>query len=126
VPLNFDRLCGTKHHNWCYRTNCAEFANFYPWSPESHPQDPIRMTGRHILDVRYLARYGDVWTKTPFYLVRDIAAQHGAGNWIFVSGAACGIKTGPPGTYHWLPRPPKPPKHHKPGPSAHVAAAASA
>ena len=126
VPLHFDRRCGTKHHNWCYKSNCEEFANFYPWSPDSHPQDPIRMTGRHILDVRYLARYGDVWTKTPFYLVRDIAAQHGAGNWIFVSGAACGIKTGHPGTYHWLPRPPKPPHHHKSGPSAHVAAAASA
>jgi hypothetical protein len=126
VPLHYDRKCATKGHNWCYGSNCEEFANFYPWSPSAHPQDPIRMTGRHVLDVRYLARYGDAWTNTPFYMVRDVAARHGAGNWVFVSGAACVIKTGHPGTYHWLPRPPKPPHHHKSGPSAHAAAATSA
>ena len=125
VPLHFEGKCGAKNHNWCYSGNCEEFGNFYPWSPNAHPQDPIRMTGRHVLDVRYLARYGDAWTNTPFYMVRDISARHGAGNWVFVSGAACGIKTGHPGTYHWLPRVPKR-HHHKSGPSAHVARAASA
>ena len=125
MPLHFDRKCGKKNHNWCYSTNCEEFANFYPWSPDAHPQDPIRMTGRHVLDVRYMARYGDAWTNTPFYMVRDIAANHGAGNWVFVSGAACGLKTGHPGAYHWLPRRPKH-HHHKSGPSAHVARTASA
>jgi hypothetical protein len=125
VPLHFDRKCGAKNHNWCYSTNCEEFANFYPWSPNAHPQDQIRMTGRHVLDVRYQARYGDAWTNTPFYMVRDVAAHHGAGNWVFVSGAACRIKTGPPGAYHWLPRPPKR-HHHKKGPSAHTAGPTSA
>jgi len=124
VPLHYDRRCGSKGHSWCYRDNCEEFANFYPWSPDAHPADPIRMTHRHILDIRYLARYGDAWTRTPFYLVRDIAAVHGTGNWIFVSGAACGIKTGPPGTYHWLPQP-STSHHHNSKPSAHTAAASA-
>jgi hypothetical protein len=84
------------------------------------------MTGRHVLDVRYMARYGDAWTKTSFYLVRDVVAHHGSGNWVFVSGAACGIKTGHPGTYHWLPHPSKPAHHHKSGPSAHAAGPTSA
>jgi hypothetical protein len=125
VPLHFDRKCANKKHNWCYSTNCEEFANFYPWSPDAHPQDPIRMTGRHVLDVRYMARYGDAWTNTPFYMVRDIAAHHGAGNWVFVSGAACAIKTGYPGAYHRLPSRPQH-HHHKSRPSAHVARSASA
>jgi hypothetical protein len=126
VPLHYERRCASKGHNWCYDSNCEEFANFYPWSPDAHPEDPIRMTHRHVLDVRYLARYGDAWTKGPFYLVRDIAAQHGTGNWVFVSGAACGIKVGHAGSYHWLPRPSAP--SHKPstGPQAHTAAGASA
>jgi hypothetical protein len=126
VPLYYDRKCGSKGHNWCYGSNCEEFANFYPWTADAHPEDPIRMTGRHVLDVRYEGRYGDAWTDTPFYMVRDVAAHHGAGNWVFVSGAACGIKTGHPGTYHWLPKRPKPPHHHKKGPSAHAAHGASA
>jgi hypothetical protein len=121
VPLHFDRKCGTHGHSWCYRANCEEFGNYYPWSSSSHPADPIRMTARHVLDVRYKARYGDALTRSPFYLVRDINVQHGTGNWVFVSGAACGISTGRPGSYHWLPRPATP-KHRKPsGPSAHAA-----
>jgi hypothetical protein len=125
VPLRYDRKCGNKGHNWCYSGNCEEFANFYPWSSAAHPQDPVRMTGRHVLDVRYQARYGDAWTNTPFYMVRDVVAHHGAGNWVFVSGAACGITTGHPGAYHSLPHPPKH-HHHKSGPSAHAARSASA
>jgi hypothetical protein len=127
VPVHYERRCASKGHNWCYSSNCEEFANFYPWSHDAHPADPIRMTHRHVLDVRYLARYGDAWTKTPFYLVRDISAAHGKGNWIFVSGAACGIRVGHPGAYHWLPRPSHPSHHHKPKhrqPSAHAAASA--
>lgn len=126
VPLHLERHCASKGHNWCYSSNCEEFANFYPWSPNAHPADPIRMTGGHVLDVRYLARYGDVWTNTPFYMVRDVEAHHGAGNWVFVSGAACGIRTGRPGAYHHLPRRPKHKHHAKSGPSAHAARAASA
>jgi len=126
VPIHYERRCGSKGHNWCYSSNCEEFANFYPWSPDAHPADPIRMTHRHVLDIRYLARYTDAWTKRPFYLVRDIAAKHGSGNWVFVGGAACNIRVGHPGSYHWLPRP-SVPVHHKPsGPSAHAAAPASA
>ena len=121
MPLHFDKKCGTRGHSWCYRANCEEFGNYYPWTTSSHPADPIRMTARHVLDVRYKARYGDALTHSPFYLVRDINAVHGTGNWVFVSGAACGISTGSPGSYHWLPRPPTP-KHKKPsGPSAHAA-----
>jgi hypothetical protein len=76
------------------------------------------MTRRHRLDVRYMARYGDAWTHTAFYLVRDIDVEHGTGNWVFISGAACGLSVGPPGTYHWLTHPGKP--HHR-TPSAHAA-----
>ena len=123
VPLNFDTRCGQRGHNWCYGANCEEYANFYPWLPAAHPTDPVRMTARHRVDVRYRARYGDAWTNTPFYLVRDIDATHGSGNWVFISGAACHVSVGPPGTYHWLVRPPKP--RHK-APSAHMASAASA
>ena len=118
VPLRFDKRCGQRGHNWCYRSNCEEYANFYPWSPAAHPSDALRMTRRHVIDVRYMARYGDAWTQTPFYLVRDIDVAHGTGNWVFVSGAACAIKVGRAGTYRWLPHPRKP--HHR-QPSAHVA-----
>ena len=111
MPLRFDRKCGTPGHSWCYSSNCEEYANFYPWTPAAHPADPIRMTHRHKLDIRYLARYGDVWTHSPFYLVRDVAVGHGAGNWVFISGAACQISAGHPGTYHWLPHAPA--HHHK-------------
>ena len=125
VPLRFDRRCGERGHTWCYRNNCEEYANFYPWTPAAHPANPLRMTHRHKLDIRYLARYGDVWTETPFYLVRDPAVTHGTGNWVFVSGAACGINAGHAGTYHWLPHPSRP--HQRPaGPRAHVAAQPSA
>jgi hypothetical protein len=120
VPLRFDKRCGQKGHNWCYSGNCEEYANFYPWSPAAHPDDPLRMTHRHRLDVRYMARYGDAWTHTPFYLVRDIDVAHGTGNWVFISGAACGVSTGRPGTYRWLPHPTKP--SHA-APSAHAATA---
>jgi hypothetical protein len=123
VPLRFDRRCGQPGHDWCYGVNCEEFANFYPWSPTAHPANPLRMTHRHVLDIRYLARYGDAWTQTPFYLVRDIAVAHGTGNWAFVSGAACRISHGPAGTYHWLVHPTKP--RHK-APSAHAARRPSA
>jgi hypothetical protein len=112
VPLRFDKRCGTKGHTWCYRSNCEEFANFFPWTPAAHPANPLRMTHRHRLDIRYLARYGDAWTRTPFYLVRDPAVAHGTGNWVFVSGVACGISAGSAGTYHWLPHPSKP--HRRP------------
>jgi len=122
VPLTFDKHCGEPGHKWCYGANCEEFANFFPWSPAAHPTDPLRMTRRHRLDVRYMARYGDAWTNTPFYLVRDIDVAHGTGNWVFISGAACGVATGPPGTYRWLPHPSKP--HHHKAPTAHVAHAA--
>jgi len=111
VPLRFDRACGTPGHTWCYGSNCEEFANFYPWTPAAHPADPIRMTHRHKLDIRYLARFGDVWTRSPFYLVRDIDVVHGTGNWVFISGAACQISAGHPGTYRWLPH--APPRHHR-------------
>lgn len=125
VPLRFDRRCGQPGHSWCYRSNCEEYANFYPWTPAAHPSNPLRMTHRHKLDIRYLARYGDVWTKTPFYLVRDPAVTHGTGNWVFVSGAACGINPGHAGIYHWLPHPSRP--HQRPSsPRAHVAAQPSA
>jgi hypothetical protein len=118
VPLTYEARCGDGNHHWCYSTNCEEYANFYPWSPSAHPTDPIRMTHRHRLDVRYMARYGDAWTHTAFYLVRDIEAQHGTGNWVFISGAACGLTVGHPGTYRWLTHPSKP--HRRP-PSAHAA-----
>jgi hypothetical protein len=126
VPVYYERHCSSKGHNWCYSSNCEEFANFYPWSPDAHPGDPVRMTARHVLDVRYLARYGDAWTKGPFYLIRDIDVAHGTGNWVFVSGAACGIRVGHAGSYHWLPRPTKPAPKKSSGPSAHAASAASA
>ena len=121
VPLRFDKRCGQKGHNWCYRSNCEEYANFYPWSPAAHPADALRMTARHRIDLRYLARYGDAWTQNAFYLVRDTDVGHGTGNWAFISAAACGVSAGPPGTYHWLTNPTKP--HHK-APSAHIARAA--
>ncbi len=120
VPLRFDKRCGQKGHKWCYRANCEEYANFYPWSPAAHPSDPVRMTRRHRIDIRYMARYGDAWTNTAFYLVRDTDVGHGTGNWVFISAAACGVNVGPPGAYHWLAHPTKP--HHK-APSAHVARA---
>jgi hypothetical protein len=123
VPLRFDRRCGQPGHNWCYGVNCEEFANFYPWSPTAHPANPLRMTHRHVLDIRYQARYGDAWTQSPFYLVRDVAVAHGTGNWAFVSGAACRISHGPVGAYHWLAHPTKP--RHK-APSAHAARRPSA
>ena len=118
VPLTYEKKCGQRGHNWCYSSNCEEYANFYPWSPAAHPNNPLRMTHRHRIDVRYMARYGDAWTHTPFYLVRDIDVTHGTGNWVFISGAACHVKAGPAGTYHWLTHPSKP-AHHTP--SAHVA-----
>jgi hypothetical protein len=102
VPLRFDRRCGQRGHSWCYGSNCEEYANFYPWTAAAHPANPLRTTSRHRLDVRYRARYGDVLTETPFYLVRDTTATHGTGNWVFISGAACAVSVGPAGTYHWL------------------------
>ena len=80
MPLRFDRRCGQRGHSWCYGSKCEEYANFYPWTRAAHPADPLRMTYHHRLDVRYLARYGDAWTETPFYLVRDATATHGTGN----------------------------------------------
>jgi hypothetical protein len=124
VPLRFDKRCGERGHNWCYRSDCEEYANFYPWSPSAHPSDPLRMIDRHRVDVRYMARYGDAWTHTSFYLVRDVDVAHGTGNWVFISAAACGVTAGPPGTYRWLPHPSKPAKPKHRSPSAHAALAA--
>jgi hypothetical protein len=102
VPLRYEARCGRGGRNWCYGRNCTEFANYFPWSTRAHPADPIRKTQRHMLDVRYLALHGDEWTGTPFYLVRDQDARHGAGNWVFVSSAECQVRVGRPGTYHYL------------------------
>jgi len=99
VPLHFDPLCGTHGHDWCYRRNCREFANFYPWMKSAHPTQPLRMTSGQWLNIRYRARYRDARTHRSFYLVEDTAAVHGTGNWIFISGSACGIDVGAPGTY---------------------------
>jgi len=99
VPLHFDALCGTRGHDWCYRRNCREFANFYPWMKSAHPTEPLRMTSGQWLNIRYRARYRDARTHQSFYLVEDTAAVHGTGNWIFISGSACAITPGAPGTY---------------------------
>ncbi len=99
VPLHFDPLCGTHRHDWCYRRNCREFANFYPWTKTAHPAQPLRMTSGQWLNIRYRARYKDARTHRSFYLVEDTAAVHGTGNWIFISGRACAITAGAPGTY---------------------------
>ena len=104
VPLRFDRRCGKRNRTFCYSSNCEEYANFNPWSPAAHPADPLRMTHRHRLDIRYRTRYGDVWTNTPFYMVKDSAVAHGRGNWVFISGAACGVVAGPTGVYNHFPR----------------------
>jgi len=103
VPMRFDRRCGRHGRTFCYSSNCVEYANFFPWSPDAHPVDAIRRTRRHVLDVRYLARYGDDANGHPYYMVRDIDAFHGTGNWVFVSGDACGIRVGPAGAYHTEP-----------------------
>ena len=58
----------------------------------------------HLLAVRYLARYGDVWTDSPFYMVRDEKVGHGRADWVSVSGRVCGIVAGRTGSYHTLPR----------------------
>lgn len=99
VPLHFDPLCGTRGHDWCYRRNCREFANFYPWMKSAHPTQPLRMTSGQWLNIRYRARYKDARTHRSFYLVEDTAAVHGTGNWVFISGPACAITAGAPGTY---------------------------
>jgi hypothetical protein len=104
VPLHFDPRCGKGGRTFCYSSNCEEYANFFPWTRAAHPLDPLRDTARHLLAVRYLARYGDVWTNSPFYLVMDTAVGHGQANWVFVSGRGCGIVTGPTGSYHTTPR----------------------
>jgi hypothetical protein len=36
-------------------------------------------------------------------MVRDVAAYHGTGNWVFVSGEGCAITVGHPGAYHTEP-----------------------
>ena len=73
----------------------------------AHPVDSVRRTRRHGLDVRYLARYGDIWrTTTRTTWSRDVGVYHGTGNWVFISGDACGIHVGPPGTYRNEPPPP--------------------
>ena len=104
AAASYDRRCGKRGRTFCYSSNCEEYANFYPWTPDAHPSDPLRETRRHVLAVRYLARFGDVWTNSPFYLVMDTAIGHGQADWVFVSGRACGIVTGPVGTYHSVPR----------------------
>jgi hypothetical protein len=104
VPLRFDRRCGKGGRTFCYSHNCTEYANYYPWEQNAHPSDPLRRTYRHSIDIRYLARYGDVWTGNPYYMVRDPQIGHGRGNWVFVSGLACRIVAGPTGTYRHPPR----------------------
>jgi hypothetical protein len=104
VPLRYDPRCGTGGRRFCYSSNCEEYANFFPWSRDAHPQDALRETAGHLLAVRYLTRYADVWTNSPFYLVMDTAVSHGQADWVFVSGRACGIVTGPPGSYYSYPR----------------------
>jgi len=104
VPISFDRRCGKNGRTFCYGSNCEEYANFFPWTPDSHPANPIRSTHHHRLDVRYLARYGDVWTDSAFYLVKDGQIGHGTADWVFISGAACAVSVGPTGTYHTEPR----------------------
>ncbi len=103
VPLRFDPHCGEHGRTFCYRRNCEEYANFYPWSPDAHPADPLRSTQRHQLDLRYQARYPNTHNQHPFYLVRDIQAIHGRGNWVFVSAVACAITAGHTGAYHTQP-----------------------
>ena len=61
-------------------------------------------TRRHLLAVRYLARYGDVWTNSPSTWSWTPRVGHGQADWVFVSGRACGIVTGPVGSYHSVPR----------------------
>jgi len=104
VPMKYDRKCGKGGRTFCYSSNCEEYANFFPWTPDAHPSDPLRSTRRHTLAVRYLARYGDVWTDSPFYLVMDTVVGHGQADWVFVSGRACGIVTGRTGDYRSVPR----------------------
>jgi hypothetical protein len=104
VPMVHDRRCGRHGRTFCYSSNCEEYANFYPWTANAHPTDPLRSTQGHKLDVRYLARYGDVWTDSPFYMVRDEAVGHGQADWVFISGRACGVVPGHAGSYHTLPR----------------------
>jgi hypothetical protein len=104
VPVRFDRRCGTHGRSFCYSRDCEEYANFFPWSPRAHPLDPIRLTGHHVLDVRYLARYPDYLNGHPYYMVRDVGVFHGTGNWVFISAKGCGIVVGRTGAYHSEPR----------------------
>lgn len=104
VPLRFDRKCGTHGRTFCYSQNCTEYANFSPWSSNAHPSDALRRTQRHRLDIRYLARYRDMWNSHPYYMVRDGEVGHGQGNWVFISGSGCRVVAGPIGTYHHAPR----------------------
>jgi hypothetical protein len=99
VPLKFDPRCGTHGRTFCYAHDCEEYANFFPWSSQAHPVDAIRRTARHGLDIRYLARYPDVNNGHPYYMVRDTGVYHGTGNWVFISGDACGVRVAPAGTY---------------------------
>ena len=100
VPLHLDPRCGRRGHDWCYRYNCEEYANFSPWSRSAQPTDPLRRSHGQWLNLRYLARYQNVRNGHYFYLVDDTAAAHGAGNWVFVDGGACDINAGAPGYYH--------------------------
>ena len=103
VPMRFDKHCGRHGKTFCYSHNCEEYANFFPWTTNARPVDAIRPTWRHHLDVRYLARYGDSQNQHPYYLVRDTDVVHGTGNWVFISGNACGVVVGPPGAYYAVP-----------------------
>jgi hypothetical protein len=104
VPAKFDPRCGTHGRTFCYSHDCEEYANFFPWSPRAHPVDPIRLTGHHVLDIRYLARYPDYLNGHPYYMARDVDVFHGTGNWVFVSARGCGIVVGHTGAYHDVPR----------------------
>jgi len=104
VPMRYDKKCGTHGKTFCYSHDCEEYANFFPWSLDAHPTDPIRGTWHHHLDIRYLARFGDAQNNHPYYLVRDTDVVHGSGNWVFISGNACGVVAGPAGSYNRPPR----------------------
>ena len=93
--------------SWCYSQQLRGVRELLSRGlPRRTRPTRSRMTDRHKLDIRYRARYGDALDQHAFYLVRDTEVVHGTGNWVFVSGAACGVDApAHPGIYHWLPHP---------------------
>jgi hypothetical protein len=81
--------------------NCAEYANFYPWSSGAHVADQIRTapastTGN--LGIRYKARYPDVNTSYYYDMIHDYTASSGNGSWAFFQDNCVSNKPAP-GTY---------------------------